>query len=395
MDWKSEIKKKLEEHAQKKQDLSAPQDEDPAQEPDAAEGASENGTEASEFTVSLGQRPTLKRPPNTFLRDETFTLPSPQELAGKGIDAPADDAFPPEEAGPDPAADTESEEDDQPEAVEAAEEEIQEKAAAMLFEEAPEAEDEEEVDEIQEADEADQADEAVQLELLERALAPDRKKGGEEAQDRSIVTFQDRTDTQLSPLDRPLQRGDWESDDPQSVSGGFLRDQSQEQGDETPDSSDSPYRNDFPDEDLDEADELWVPREIFVSRFLAGLVDLILASFTGLVFAFGASRLLALDLLTRPALEIGGILGLIFFLVGSVFFLRLSGQTPGMQLTELRVLHQESPSVPTGAALIRVLAFLPSLGLLFAGLLWGLFDPWARCLHDRLSQTRVVYRKNH
>ncbi|HSR51162.1 MAG TPA: RDD family protein [Acidobacteriota bacterium] len=510
MDWKSEIKKKLEEHAQKKHDLedssggSDPQDQEPQQTPAqqhaeagrneeepsqqeaspagaAPQSSPDSGSsQDSEVTVSLGQRPTVKRRPTTFLRDQPLEIETPagdsqanrqrpeegdasppeekpapragetdsglsfndsrsaaetaagqevssdepeghddalEALSGRGMaegadtplqqpDIPPETGEQQEERGPYladpevPASEARREEADPAAGVKEPQQPTGAGPAEPLAEDPP-SEDigrdgEADPDLEQDANDQDPGDIPLQMDLLERDLRPDRDKDQPGERQHSIVTFEERSQAEPSPLDRPLRgRGQEEPDDSERWKAAFEpSDEKDEEEDARLDQT-SAYADDFPDEDLDEADNLWVPREIFISRALAGLVDLILAAFTGLLFAAGASRVLGFSLLDPAALQIAGGMALVFLIVSSVFFLRLASQTPGMHLAKLKALHQESPEIPTGAAVIRVLAFLPSLGLLFAGLLWGLFDPWARCLHDRLSQTRVVVADRH
>ena len=86
------------------------------------------------------------------------------------------------------------------------------------------------------------------------------------------------------------------------------------------------------------------------------------------------------------------ILFFLMYFVYSLFFLYLtaSNQTIGMMITELRVagIEEKRPSFHKLAR--RCFWHLVSLLFLGIGLLWGVFDRDNMCLHDRLSNTRVI-----
>lgn len=132
-----------------------------------------------------------------------------------------------------------------------------------------------------------------------------------------------------------------------------------------------------------------VDREILFSRFLAGLIDLSLPFLTGIFFAATTSIILEFDFFLSYAMELSVALGFSFFVFNSLFFLVSCGQTPGMYLTELKLVHEDiDEEVSLAQVILRVMAFLPS-AISVVGLIWSLFDPFQRCLHDLVSQTRV------
>lgn len=145
----------------------------------------------------------------------------------------------------------------------------------------------------------------------------------------------------------------------------------------------------FPADSEEEPQIVWVSREIFLSRVLAGLVDFIWPAFAGGIFAYAAAYFMGHVFFTTVSAWIAAVVGGLLYVFGCTFFLTMAGQTPGMQLASLRLLHNESEEIPLWPALVRVVVLLPVTATL-AGLLWGLFDPLGRCLHDRLSSTRVV-----
>jgi uncharacterized RDD family membrane protein YckC len=68
----------------------------------------------------------------------------------------------------------------------------------------------------------------------------------------------------------------------------------------------------------------------------------------------------------------------------------MASQTIGMMLTDLRMMGASTNRPGIVQILVRCCAFLIGLAAFGIGLLWGCFDGQARCLHDLLSQTRVV-----
>ena len=141
----------------------------------------------------------------------------------------------------------------------------------------------------------------------------------------------------------------------------------------------------------EEADEgqKGVSREIIFSRLLAGIIDLSLPLVLATLFTLTASTILNFDLLSSSSIQAGVTFSLCFYFLNSFFFLALSGQTPGMYLTDLQLIGEDSTELTARSLFLRITLFLP-VSATVVGLLWGIFDPWCRCLHDRLSGTRVV-----
>jgi uncharacterized RDD family membrane protein YckC len=127
-------------------------------------------------------------------------------------------------------------------------------------------------------------------------------------------------------------------------------------------------------------------------RFGAAAVDwlLLLALDAGVVyFTLRVSRLAATQIGLLPVAPLAAFLVL---LNGGylALFTAATGQTIGKMAFGLRVVSAEGEALPTGRALIRVLALIVSalpagLGLIPAG-----FDRSRRGLHDRLADTVVV-----
>lgn len=136
-------------------------------------------------------------------------------------------------------------------------------------------------------------------------------------------------------------------------------------------------------------EEIKISHEIILSRLLAGIIDFSFPLLIAFVFTFSASKILHFDFLSASSMRLSLVLSGCFFFLNSFFFLVLNGQTPGMYLTDLRLVGEESENVSLQSVLLRICLFLPAVATL-VGLLWGVFDPWCRCAHDRLSKTRIV-----
>ena len=137
------------------------------------------------------------------------------------------------------------------------------------------------------------------------------------------------------------------------------------------------------------AGEIGLSHEVLFSRMLAGIIDLFLPVLIAVVFSFSAARLLNFDFFSPTSLRLGVFVALAFFFLNSFYFLILSGQTPGMYLTDLQLVGEESETVSVQSLVIRICLFLPVVATV-VGLLWSVFDPWCRGVHDRVSGTRVV-----
>ncbi len=134
-----------------------------------------------------------------------------------------------------------------------------------------------------------------------------------------------------------------------------------------------------------------VSREILLSRFLSGLIDLTLPLATGFGFSLLGAWMLGFDFLAGESLLLVGVLALIFYFFNSIFFLLTAGRTLGMMAAQLDLAPDgDSAEIPLSAVLLRILLFPPS-ALSVLGLAWAIFDPACRCTHDVLTGTRVVY----
>lgn len=133
-----------------------------------------------------------------------------------------------------------------------------------------------------------------------------------------------------------------------------------------------------------------LPREILLSRILASILDLSLAGLIGFSFCFLASWVSGLDFFALESFRLGVVCTAGFYVFNSFFFLLGAGQTPGMYCTRLGLVgEKQQESIPAWAVALWILLY-PLVTVTLVGLLWGLLDPWRRCIHDRVSGTRVV-----
>ena len=138
----------------------------------------------------------------------------------------------------------------------------------------------------------------------------------------------------------------------------------------------------------------------FETRLVAFILDLIvLASFFALFVAFALLQLLLRsdfgdDDPPDQAYYVAAIMILAYFvLFVPVYFVGLwtwRGQTLGKMAVAIRVVRSDGRPAGVGAALLRLVGYLFSSLLLFAGFLMIVFDRQRRGLHDRLADTVVV-----
>jgi len=144
----------------------------------------------------------------------------------------------------------------------------------------------------------------------------------------------------------------------------------------------------------------------FWRRLAAGIVDMIvlssvfgiLATLVALILRHPLPRLSQLGpdyivdmavnggIFAEAALAMLAILGFLYFFL----FTTLRGQTFGKHMMRVKVIdaYGERPSMMR--ALVRTVAYLPSLVLLALGFLWIGFDREKRGLHDWIADTYVV-----
>ncbi len=129
---------------------------------------------------------------------------------------------------------------------------------------------------------------------------------------------------------------------------------------------------------------------IFLSRTLAGLVDLIVVVLCTGGFIIAADYFSGIIELDHLSLALFAVVFLMVFFVYSLFFLSATNQTIGMMITDLRVVAGSETRPSIRQLLGRCSAFLLSLLCAGIGLFLGLFDRDSLCFHDRVSGTHVV-----
>jgi uncharacterized RDD family membrane protein YckC len=138
----------------------------------------------------------------------------------------------------------------------------------------------------------------------------------------------------------------------------------------------------------------------FETRLVAFILDLIvLASCFALFVAFGLLQLLLRSDFgdndpPDQAFYVFAIILLLYFVpFVPLYFVGLwtwRGQTLGKMAVAIRIVRSDGRSVDVGAALLRLIGYLFSALLFFAGFVMIAFDRQRRGLHDRLADTIVV-----
>jgi uncharacterized RDD family membrane protein YckC len=131
-------------------------------------------------------------------------------------------------------------------------------------------------------------------------------------------------------------------------------------------------------------------RLILVSRTLSGLVDLLIVALCTGALIIATDITTGIDIFDRKSVIIYALLLLVVFFVYSAFFLGTANQTIGMMLTDLKLVDSRQNRPRMRQILWRCFGYLAALLMLGVGLLWGCFDRECRCLHDRISDTRIV-----
>jgi uncharacterized RDD family membrane protein YckC len=130
---------------------------------------------------------------------------------------------------------------------------------------------------------------------------------------------------------------------------------------------------------------------ILLSRTISGLVDLFIVALCTSFLIIAANLFSGIRVLdARSVLHYSLLLLLMYFLY-SLFFLLTISQTIGMMTTGLHVVAGTGKKRPQALRILaRCFSYLLSTLCLGVGLLWSLFDEEHQCLHDRLTDTRVV-----
>lgn len=140
----------------------------------------------------------------------------------------------------------------------------------------------------------------------------------------------------------------------------------------------------------------------FLSRLVAFVVDLVVILTALAVFRLTAQALYDFFTTIVPVLRFGFVDTLLLQLGGVtasaiaqgayfILFWTLNGQTPGMALMGLQVIHNDAVRPPLPASIIRYFGYWLSAIALGLGFLWVLVDRRRRGWHDILAGTYVVH----
>jgi uncharacterized RDD family membrane protein YckC len=132
-------------------------------------------------------------------------------------------------------------------------------------------------------------------------------------------------------------------------------------------------------------------RRILLSRAFSGLADLIIMALSTGALIIAAHLVLGMRVLDSASRINWFILFMLVYFMYSLLFIGISNQTIGMMIMNLQVVVRNERKSPQFARiLMRCCGYLVSLLCLGIGLLWALLDSEHQCLHDRLTNTRVV-----
>ena len=134
-----------------------------------------------------------------------------------------------------------------------------------------------------------------------------------------------------------------------------------------------------------------------VARLIDGIILGIAQACIALLF-FGTFGAQFLPSVTRSA-PIGLLLGFQFLsyaiaIAYDVVFLRYQGATLGKMALGLKVVRSDGESLGWGISVGRYFMYIVSGIILFIGYIMAGFDNEKRALHDRVCDTRVIYKRS-
>ena len=133
----------------------------------------------------------------------------------------------------------------------------------------------------------------------------------------------------------------------------------------------------------------------FWIRFVAKFIDGLIIGVVNLLISFLISLPITSPNDPSSALIAGGVSTLAnfaFAIAMTTWFLGKFGATPGKMAFGLVVVHPDGRSISYGRAFGRYFAELLSSLILGIGYIMAAFDDEKRALHDRICDTRVVYK---
>jgi uncharacterized RDD family membrane protein YckC len=134
----------------------------------------------------------------------------------------------------------------------------------------------------------------------------------------------------------------------------------------------------------------------FVTRLFAYLADF--AVIAGLIAVTGWLAVLADNVIESLGINLRVDLTTIFlfftpFLIGSYFvlFWSLTGRTVGKWFMGLKVVGRNGRPPSIGRSLLRLIGYVLSALVLWAGYWWVIIDDERKAWHDHLAKTSVIY----
>ena len=134
----------------------------------------------------------------------------------------------------------------------------------------------------------------------------------------------------------------------------------------------------------------------FVAKLIDGVIVWIAQAFIALLF-FGTFGAQFMPSVTRSA-SIGLLLGFQLLSYGLIIvyettFLRYRGATPGKMALGLKVVRSNGQPLGWGVSAGRYFMSIVSAMILLIGYIMAGFDDEKRALHDRVCDTRVIYKQ--
>jgi uncharacterized RDD family membrane protein YckC len=134
-------------------------------------------------------------------------------------------------------------------------------------------------------------------------------------------------------------------------------------------------------------------RALLSARSLSGCIDLGIVTLSTGLFALAAFLLSDGRTFARDSIVHYSFLFLLVHFLYSLYFQGTSNRTIGMMVLGLRIAADTDETRPEIAQIVgRSCLYLVSLFCAGAGLIWACYDQEQRCLHDRLTNTRVVWK---
>ena len=129
-----------------------------------------------------------------------------------------------------------------------------------------------------------------------------------------------------------------------------------------------------------------------VDGFIINIATLAISFVVGFVGALINSAAGGGDEFDAVAGILGGLIGFILPIVYEIVFIGKYGATPGKMSVGIKVIRSDGAPVSYGRATGRMFSTWLSYIILLIGFIMAAFDDEKRALHDRICDTRVVYK---